>query len=57
MMKILRFSDAGIDCNYEVHGKTVEEVLKKAVDHARKGHEMEITDDSLAAWRRLIREE
>ena len=57
MMKILRFSDAGIDCNYEVHGKTVEEVLTKAVDHARKGHDMEITDDSLAAWRRLIREE
>jgi predicted small metal-binding protein len=56
-MKILRFSEAGLDCNFEVHGKTVEEVLKKAVDHARKGHELDVTDDSLDIWRCLIHEE
>jgi predicted small metal-binding protein len=57
MMKILRFSEAGLDCNFEVHGKTVEEVLKKAADHARKGHELTVTDDSLDEWRCLIHEE
>ncbi|HEX7504644.1 MAG TPA: DUF1059 domain-containing protein [Syntrophales bacterium] len=56
-MKILRFSEAGLDCNFEVHGKTVEEVLKKAADHARKGHELNVTDDSLDEWRCLIHEE
>ncbi len=56
-MKVLRFSEAGLDCNFEVHGKTVEEVLKKAVDHARKGHAMDVTEDSLDEWRGLIREE
>ncbi len=56
-MKTLRFSEAGLDCNFEVHGKTVEEVLKKAADHARKGHELNVTDDSLDEWRCLIHEE
>jgi predicted small metal-binding protein len=56
-MKVLRFSEAGLDCNFEVHGNTVEEVLKKASDHARKGHDMEVTEDSLDAWRSLIQEE
>jgi predicted small metal-binding protein len=56
-MKILRFNEAGLDCNFEVHGKTVEEVLKKAAYHARKGHNLEVTEDSLDAWRSLIQED
>jgi predicted small metal-binding protein len=56
-MMFLRFNEAGLDCNFEVHGKTVEEVLKKAADHARKGHDLQVTEDSLDAWRSLIREE
>jgi len=56
-MKILRFNEAGLDCNFEVNGKTVEEVLKKAADHARKGHNLEVTEDSLDAWRSLIQED
>ena len=56
-MKVLRFTEAGLDCNFEVHGKTVEEVLKKASDHARKGHNLEVTEDSLDAWRSLIQED
>ena len=56
-MKILSFSEAGLDCSFEVYGKTIEEVLKKAADHALKGHDMEVTDDLLATWRSLIREE
>ena len=56
MMKVFRFSEAGVDCSFEVHGKTDEEVLKKVVEHAKKGHEMDVTDDSLSAWRSLIRE-
>jgi len=56
-MKVLRFNEAGLDCNFEVYGNTVEEVLKKASDHARKGHDLEVTEDSLATWRSLIQEE
>jgi predicted small metal-binding protein len=56
-MKVLRFNEAGLDCDFEVHGKTVEEVLKKASDHARKGHDLEVTEDSLDSWRSLIHEE
>ena len=56
-MKVLRFNEAGLDCNFEVHGDTVEEVLKKAADHARKGHDLEVTEDSIVAWRMLIQEE
>jgi predicted small metal-binding protein len=56
-MKVLRFDEAGLDCNFEIHGNTVEEVLRKASDHARKGHDLEVTEDSLAAWRSLIQEE
>ena len=56
-MKVLRFNEAGLDCNFEVSGNTVEEVLKKATDHARKGHDLEVTEDSLVTWRSLIREE
>jgi predicted small metal-binding protein len=57
VMKILRFNEAGLDCNFEVHGMTVEEVLKKATDHARKGHNLEVTEDSLETWRSLIQED
>ncbi len=56
-MKVLRFNEVGLDCNFEVHGKTIEEVLKKAADHARKGHELDVTEDSLDVWRCLIHEE
>jgi predicted small metal-binding protein len=57
VMKVLRFNEAGLDCNFEVHGQTVEEVLKKATDHARKGHNLEVTEDSLDTWRSLIQED
>ncbi len=56
-MKILYFNEVGLDCNFEVYGKTIEEVLKKAADHAVKGHGLEVTKDLLEAWRSLIREE
>ena len=57
MMKIFRFSEAGVDCSFEVHGSTDEEVLKKVSDHARKGHDLEVTEDWLDACRSLIHEE
>ena len=56
-MKVLRFNEAGLDCNFEIRGNTDEEVLRKATDHARKGHDLEVTEDSLVAWRSLIHEE
>ena len=38
--KELRCRDVGVDCDYVVRGKTVDEVLAKAFDHAKKDHHM-----------------
>jgi predicted small metal-binding protein len=50
MEKVLRCQDVGPDCDYVMHGKTVEEIFEKASDHAKKVHHMkEMMDKALAA--------
>jgi predicted small metal-binding protein len=39
-MKELRCSDLMPGCNFRAEGKDVDEVMKKAVDHAKKDHGM-----------------
>jgi predicted small metal-binding protein len=54
-MKVLSCKDIGVDCDYEVRGKTADEVLKKAAEHARKDHGIKkVTKDYLDSWRRKI---
>ena len=36
MGKMLRCKDVGVDCDFVARGKTEEEVLKKAAEHAKK---------------------
>jgi len=56
MKKILKCRDVGVDCDFEVSGKTEEEVLKKAAEHARKDHGIKrVTKDYLKSWRKHIR--
>jgi len=56
MTKVLKCKDVGVDCDFEVSGKTVEEVLKKAADHARKDHGIKrVTKDYLDSWRKHVR--
>lgn len=56
MAKILKCKDVGVDCDFVVSGKTEEEVLKKASEHARKDHNIKrVTKDYLDSWRKLIK--
>jgi predicted small metal-binding protein len=48
MAKQLRCRDVGLDCNFEVHGATEEEVLQKAVVHARIVHDLPDVPPQLA---------
>jgi len=56
MAKILKCKDVGVDCDFVASGKTDEEVLKKAAEHARKDHGIKrVTNDYKDSWRKLIR--
>jgi predicted small metal-binding protein len=56
MSKVLKCKDVGIDCKFEASGKTIDEVLKKAADHARKEHGVKrVTQDYLKSWKKLIK--
>lgn len=49
MAKVLRCSDGGLVCNEVVRGETDEEVLAKAVEHARKDHGVDLTQAATLA--------
>ena len=56
MEKVLRCKDVGLDCSFEARGKTIDEVLKKAADHARKEHGVKrVTQDYLKSWKKLVK--
>jgi predicted small metal-binding protein len=48
MAKQLRCRDVGLNCDFEVRGTTDEEVLLKAVVHARIVHELPDVPPELA---------
>ena len=43
MTKVLHCSDGGLVCGKSVEGETDEEVLAKAVEHAREDHGVDLT--------------
>lgn len=56
MAKVLRCRDIGINCTFEAQGKTIDDVLKQAAEHARKKHDVKrVTQDYLKSWKKLIR--
>jgi len=56
MKKILKCRDVGVDCDFEASGKTEQEVLKKAAEHARKDHGIKrLPKDYLKSWSKHIR--
>jgi len=58
MAKLLKCKDVGIDCDFVTRGKTEDEVLKKAAEHARKDHGVKrVTKDYINSWKKLIRNE
>jgi predicted small metal-binding protein len=58
-MKSFQCSDAGVPCNAKIRGETEDEVLAKAVEHARKVHGVDLTvSKTLAGYAQsLIRDE
>ena len=55
-MKTLKCKDVGVDCDFVASGKSEEEVLKKAAEHAKKEHNIKkVTKDYLESWRKHIR--
>jgi predicted small metal-binding protein len=49
MAKQLRCRDVGLNCDFQVRGATEEEVLQKAVVHARIVHELPDVPPDLAS--------
>lgn len=47
MARELRCSDLGMSCSWSVKAQTDEEVLKKAVEHAAKAHDMKKMEEPL----------
>lgn len=58
MTKSFECRDAGVVCRTKVTGDTEEEVLAKAVEHARRAHGVDLTQSSTLAnyARSLIRD-
>src|SRR5579863_9975668 len=40
MSKVLKCREVGMDCDFVAHGENEEQVMSKAVEHARKDHGM-----------------
>jgi len=57
MAKVLRCRDVGVDCDFEVRGDSEAEILQAAGQHARSAHQMQVTDEVVAAVRQAIKEE
>jgi len=57
-MKVLSCRDVGVDCDYRAHGKTVDEVLRKATEHAKRDHNIKkVLKDYLDSWKTRIHDE
>jgi predicted small metal-binding protein len=41
MSKVLKCREVGMDCDFVAHGENEEQVMSKAVEHARKDHGMD----------------
>jgi predicted small metal-binding protein len=56
-MKDFHCRDAGMDCDYVAKGKSNDEILKKAGDHAQKVHHLEPSSDLTTKVTSLIHDE
>ena len=49
MTKLLRCREVGMNCDFVAHGENEEQVMSKAVEHARKDHGMDNISPEVAA--------
>jgi predicted small metal-binding protein len=40
MRKMMTCRDVGMDCDFQAHGKTDDEVVRNAAQHAREKHDL-----------------
>ncbi|MFB3882201.1 MAG: DUF1059 domain-containing protein [Armatimonadota bacterium] len=58
MMKTLACRDVGVACDWVGKGKTADEVMEKAKEHAKKAHGMEtIPPEMVAKVKAAIKDE
>ena len=58
MGKVLKCRDVGVDCDFEAHGETVEQILQQAAEHAKGCHlGVQITPELQAKIKAAIKDE
>jgi predicted small metal-binding protein len=58
MAKVISCRDVGMDCDFEAHGETEQEILQQCAEHARAEHGMtEIPPDVQAKVKAAIHDE
>lgn len=48
-MKAINCRDVGVDCDFEAVGETVDEVMRKCVEHGKEAHGMQDIPPDLAS--------
>jgi predicted small metal-binding protein len=55
MSYYLNCRDVGVDCEFQTHGDTIEEVIEHCAEHGRSAHAMtSFTPDFYAKMRRCV---
>lgn len=49
MAKTLCCKDVGVDCDFQAHGETEDEIMAQVAEHARSAHGIEEVPAELAA--------
>ncbi|MBV9678624.1 MAG: DUF1059 domain-containing protein [Acidobacteriaceae bacterium] len=58
MSKVLQCRDLGMQCDFQAHGETEQEVMQKAAEHAKSAHGIhEITPDLASQVKSAIHDE
>lgn len=58
MAKVLRCSDVGFDCGFEIRADSEEELMKKVAEHAAEVHDIkEVSEEVAAKVKAAIRDE
>jgi predicted small metal-binding protein len=49
MSKVMKCREVGMDCDFEAHGETEEQIMSQAAEHAKKDHSMQSIPPEVAA--------
>lgn len=56
-LKVVRCSDAGLDCNFVARSESEQVLMNEVAKHAQEVHQLEINDELEAKIKSLIHEE